>query len=463
MLITRPRTGAAAKAPAHARLPERRPNAQLIHAVLQRKSARAAGSGSGGMAGPSEAPAGAVSLAAFPHGTVIGRQLGRALPSTALLDPAGCAGRGVPAFTRNGEAHFSSANPPLHVAAHEAAHVLQQRGATRDMGLGAEGHAAAIERRVGRGAGAASLLGDVGARVDGSERRYTEVAVAAQAAKKWNAGLDLRVSDDGNMAVGQDAAQHSFWATATKVAASNATLKTVGSAIRLELQSESLIGKAPSTGGARSLTKVLPKNLMTGTSGEAMTLWADCGNAGRDVMGAGTAGGGDAALIAAKYKISVHQAGAAKPKIVTRNTVATDPEDMKKEIFSKKFNIADGAAALAHYDGLPAADRDKADRELGINRYAAPATGQGFTMSSGGADFAGENTWNFHWAGVVMTSGSDRVTLENYAVGDASVKNTEWEFQMYGPASKAGQTFHEQHFDTHQHGQTPTTMTVGKR
>ncbi|MFP2934220.1 hypothetical protein ACLESO_55690 [Pyxidicoccus sp. 3LG] len=72
-------------------------------------------------------------------------------------------------------------------------------------------------------------------------------------------------------------------------------------------------------------------------------------------------------------------------------------------------------------------------------------------------------TWNFHWGGVVMVSGDDRVTLENYAVGNANVKNSDWEFQMYGPASKAGQTFHEQHQATGQHGDSPTTMRVGKR
>lgn len=105
-------------------------------------------------------------------------------------------------------------------------------------------------------------------------------------------------------------------------------------------------------------------------------------------------------------------------------------------------------------------DKEKFDKDAGINKYAAPEVGEGFTMSTGGKDYPGNRTWNFHWAGVVMTSGCDRVTLENYAVGDPDVKNTEWEFQMYGPPSKKGQTFHEQHKATKQHGDAPTTMRV---
>jgi hypothetical protein len=62
-----------------------------------------------------------------------------------------------------------------------------------------------------------------------------------------------------------------------------------------------------------------------------------------------------------------------------------------------------------------------------------------------------------------MSTGTDHVTLENFAVGDPSVQNTDWDFQMYGPPTKGGQTFHEQHRDTQQHGQTPTTMAVGQK
>lgn len=67
--------------------------------------------------------------------------------------------------------------------------------------------------------------------------------------------------------------------------------------------------------------------------------------------------------------------------------------------------------------------------------------------------------WNKHWGGVVMTDGSDYVTLEN----DASTAppegpnvNTSWGFAMYG-SKKAGQSFHEQMMQTGDFGNFAST------
>lgn len=116
---------------------------------------------------------------------------------------------------------------------------------------------------------------------------------------------------------------------------------------------------------------------------------------------------------------------------------------------------------LTAYHSFSPADRDTMNRNAGINEYANPEIGQGFTISSGGAKVPNHSTWNFHWAGVILKSadGADSVTLENYAVGDPKVENDEWVFQMYGHAQKA-QSFHRQHQATGQHGKTPTTMAV---
>ena len=109
---------------------------------------------------------------------------------------------------------------------------------------------------------------------------------------------------------------------------------------------------------------------------------------------------------------------------------------------------------------MTAAERADFDKKAGINKFAAPGVGGGYTISSGGPDYPGKATWNFHWAGVVMVSGSDRMTLENYATGDPDDKNSDWDFQMYGPAARSGQTFYEQHQATEQHGKEPTAMQV---
>lgn len=57
-----------------------------------------------------------------------------------------------------------------------------------------------------------------------------------------------------------------------------------------------------------------------------------------------------------------------------------------------------------------------------------------------------ELNWTYHFAGVVAQSGSDVVTVENYARGDNRQANPDprWYFQMYGQA-KSGQSFHEAH------------------
>lgn len=114
----------------------------------------------------------------------------------------------------------------------------------------------------------------------------------------------------------------------------------------------------------------------------------------------------------------------------------------------------------------------------GVNDFANPGIGEGFTISSGGPCFSGERTWNFHWAGVIMESkkGDDKITFENYAVripvldkaGKPVVRdgkvvskaeiNNKWNFDMYG--SQSSQTFHAQHKGSKLHGHFPTTIPV---
>ena len=225
----------------------------------------------------------------------------------------------------------------------------------------------------------------------------------------------------------------------------------------LKSGSGTIKGTPPNGGSPVTLTAVEPENSATGTTGTTMEIWADCGKSARDVMGVGGGSGRSGDQITAKWK----EGGAAK------KTSASNPKDMADEILAKTlgwgFFWNDAQEGWDKYWAMSVADRDKFDKEHGLNRYAQPAVGGGFTMASGGAKYPGKSTWNFHWAGVIMSNGSDHVTLENYAVGDASVKNTDWDFQMYGPASKAGQTFHDQHKATQQHGQQPTTMAVGPR
>lgn len=104
------------------------------------------------------------------------------------------------------------------------------------------------------------------------------------------------------------------------------------------------------------------------------------------------------------------------------------------------------------------------DRAVGINTGANPSVGGGYTLNTEydmpGFKSAGQMTWNFHWAGVVMKDGTDNITLENYADGNGYDSiNTDWNFQMYGTVKK-GQTFVEQHMASNTHGTRGSAFAV---
>ncbi|MFM2478179.1 hypothetical protein [Celerinatantimonas sp. MCCC 1A17872] len=279
-----------------------------------------------------------------------------------------------------------------------------------------------------------------------------------QSVDNWNATKDLRLADDGQIAVAQDSSygSHDMWATAALITSANNVLKGKKSVMRLSAGGDQINGPAPDGTGAKTLVQVVPENVATKTKGTKMTLWADCGRSGRDIMGVGKGTGGNGRKMTGVY--NKDRTGFSKfiGRSKERKTSASDPRNMSTEIYQS-------LGGKASYDLLSPDEKDAFDQKAGINRYAEPSIGEGYTMASGGAKYPGKTTWNFHWAGVVMVSGGDRVTLENFATGVAIEKNDKWDFQMYGPATKADQTFHDQHKAGKQHGQAPMTVPVKKR
>jgi hypothetical protein len=394
--------------------------------------------------------------AEFPHRQRLESTFGAAVPGHAVVDSVVSRGLGVEAFTEDATTHFSARTPSMKVAAHEAAHQLQNAGRTQDVGLEPEAHAEVLAQSATAGRSARHLLGGSRYMPAPAVRPYTEIPVSAQKGDdSWAtpSKLPLRLAADGNMAATQDGAYgtHELWAKPSLVNASNSALTARKSVIRLRTGGGWIGGVVPGAPASTLLLQVVPENVATSTAGNTMSLWADCGRSARDVMGAGGGTGKNYDQVTAMYSSS----GA-----VVR-TSAHNPEDMKNEIVKNELGGgASAAAGWTKYNALAPSDRAAFDKKTGINRYAAPGVGEGFTMSSGGASFPGKTTWNFHWAGVVMRSGGDVVTLENFAVGDPDAKNTDWNFQMYGPPSRLGQTFHEQHLASQQHGMQPTTMRV---
>jgi len=301
------------------------------------------------------------------------------------------------------------------------------------------------------------------------------VAVADQTADKWPAGVPLRVSDDGNMAVEQGSAAHLLWAASSQIDSANTVLKAVGSGVELEKQASTLKGVAPEGGEARTLNGVHAKNLVNQSAGAGLTIGPDCGNVARNILGA--KGAGDLDKVSAQYR-TVTSDPQGQPLMEGRETAASQPEGMKAEILetilagsstdaalaaklessSKALGAAKGAAAVYQYENMPEALRDKLDEQAGLNKYVKPALGEGYAINRGITAVAGKGTWNFHWGGVILSSGDDRVTLENFG----NKADTEWGFNMYGTV-KAGQTFHEQALASGEHGTKPVTMKVYKR
>jgi hypothetical protein len=99
------------------------------------------------------------------------------------------------------------------------------------------------------------------------------------------------------------------------------------------------------------------------------------------------------------------------------------------------------------------------------NLAADPEIGEAYGMIGGGFNYTDHGRWNWHWANVIMRSGTDNVTMEAHAskkVGHET-HNYNWDFKMYGRpghASSAGKTFHETWRNTG-FGSTPVTV-VGK-
>ena len=114
-------------------------------------------------------------------------------------------------------------------------------------------------------------------------------------------------------------------------------------------------------------------------------------------------------------------------------------------------------------------------RRLGINEAASPRPGDAFVIHTLASQDANQNItdvrtrrafvpkWPYHWAGVVAESGTDRVTLENYArhdphgTGPNTAQDPRWYFQMYGQG--LGQSFHEANEATQEYA-NPITLAV---
>lgn len=319
-----------------------------------------------------------------------------------------------------------------------------------------------------------------------------------------------RHADDLSVVVDSN---HGLYAENGKVNAANQILQQVNSTIELKQTNTTKNfweGNRLWKQRQATLYKIEAKNTKNNTEGDDMELYADCGRSCGEVMGNhnrhavsnNTNGGGSiksSGLGMVRSNVGMAFAGGnpAGMKIeIIQNYMSNRYHDVNTSQYEKNaisqvyqnaqpvhqqmdtyvqnynnplnpINDLNGywplieqlsEIYLSWYNGKHGLTKEAIDQSLGINKYASPSVGQGFTMSTGGN---GPSTWPFHWAGVIMTSNdnADKVVLENYSVNVWDKENTQWEFQMYG-TQKKGQTFHEQHLASGTHKDLPTTMVV---
>lgn len=424
------------------------------------------------------------------------------------LAASGAAALGTIAYARGEHVAFAGA-PSLRVAAHEAAHVVQQRGGVQlpqGFGRADDAHermADAVAERVVAGHSAEDLLDRAGARpgaradhgapVQCYQRLPPKKLYAAMPNKRpwfgypyavvtagdfvaqverngvggsdqfldapgsntaWTEaagnGLGLRLSNDEKMAI-EDSNLTTrqpkvFYATTDVVQASNQALNNVGSAFTLQVDNAKTVTVLSGWNTQKTLVQVSPQY----NGGSPDQAPQNCNEIASTVVGGGGGGflsnGGGYKAFKTAEKLAPTAAGvladATKKKKKNVDFDALE-EDVVKE-YSRKGTGKDSKLATER-----------------ANRYAAPGVGEGYMIATlGRGQDLGDGkarvrdyksgvdhdvSWSYHFGGVVAQSGTDRITLENYARGDNRQANADprWYFQMYGMAKN--QSFHDQH------------------
>lgn len=423
---------------------------------------------------------------------------------------AACEQIGAESYAQSNTVAFKQ-RPDVWLAAHEAAHVVQQRGgASIPDGVGRTGdahevHADRVADRVAAGGSAADLLGA------SAQTPANGAAVQRYVAQNVN-GVAAKASDSGASVV---VPKRTLYAESSLVATANTALTKVGkhgSHIKLVEDAGDTMTQNGITllhvkpewvkhaagdghhGGATSANDG-GADSEGDTSGD-MALWTDCGKSSGAVTGSQL--NGDRKVVYDKGGTEQVSAGFNDPSQKYQDTphnfsnqIYTDllPDFMKDpkhlvylvsgvhytEAAGVKtiVTITDAKHAKVLYAQMTAPGRDAFDKAAGTNHYADPAIGESYNMATEanmpGFKETSKKTWNFHWAGVVLKDGADNITLENFAVTGEYAKSKgvpqgefvdrDWNFDMYGTLNK-DQTFHKEHLASNTHGNMATSMVV---
>jgi hypothetical protein len=202
-----------------------------------------------------------------------------------------------------------------------------------------------------------------------------------------------------------------------------------------------------------SLPRVVPTNLHNGTSGPSMTMFNDCGYCASSIMGtldwrSVPANPTSNSQIGAHFRRSprgVYTRGG-----VERTTGRAWVHGMRDQILDAAMGTSAGGGFAAY---KAATDKDRIERETGLNEYAAPGVGEAYAIAR---DMSGGSSYNYHWGAVIIASGNDRTVLENSWDSSQPLENNAWHYWMYGPGT---QSFHSRYASSWA-GPDPVTIRV---
>ena len=373
-------------------------------------------------------------------------------------------GRAAAAAEDMGAAGYATGNDvalrdasSLHTVAHEAAHVVQQRGGVQlKSGVGQVGdeyerNADAVADRVVRGESAEALLdpyaGGGGAPATGAATQHRPIQLYREIGEEDDKAPWDRISDDGRMAVVDHEAE--AWAEPDMIARSNAVLAQNKAKAKIARAGDLLKVKGPHR------THYLQKFRMDDrdaswsrrTFGDPETdLRDDCGHANQEMQGAGSVNGRSfvaASNLDGNQEFTTGGPSTLYPDDLVAGGNLSTTEKLSGEIYQRIMQREFGKTvsreqALIDWAGLTDDQRKALSRKYGLNQFAVPKVGQGITRGSErdmpGAD---EKGYNFHFALNLMQAGEDYMTVEDFASS-----GTRYYFKMYGPASKQ-QSFNE--------------------
>ena len=278
-----------------------------------------------------------------------------------------------------------------------------------------------------------------------------------QNAHNYGLNIDLRVSDDGKMAVrdtanatpnGSNLYQQLYLANEV-LQASQQALNALNSGVTLAATGNSISGKPGGNFVKRTLLEVTIAFADTPNN----ESYEDCDLNMGNILGTQRNNVATATGIHGVFAKSLNGS----------RTLALngDSSAAYKAIRTHFTGHAAGKLAQTGWENLDEDRRNAKAKKYGFNQYAKPKTGEGigiFRAGSTGTAGAG------HFGGVIARSGSDYITLENFAGNPGTVPNpgarinSNWYVRMFG--GKKGQSFYEfnKTHETAEYGSKPIAV-----